>query len=101
MKAYIKQYLKERPHLTRSHLQKVFDQHGYRLIFTPPYTPQLQPIELLWADVKNFVARSTSSSFNAESLQQLVRLGFHGDPARNHEGVTPARPCVRDSSVTA
>jgi hypothetical protein len=90
MQAYVKQYLKEHPQLSRSRLQKVMDQHGYRLIFTPPYTPELQPIELLWADVKNFAARSTSSSSNAESLQQLIRLRFYGDPARNHGGVTPA-----------
>ena len=90
MKAFAKQYLKEHPELSRSRLQKVMDEHGYRLIFTPPYTPQLQPIELLWAYVKNFVARSTSSSSTSESLQQLMRLGFYGDPARNHEGVTPA-----------
>jgi hypothetical protein len=44
----------------------------------------------LWAYVKNFVALSTSSSSNAESLQQLMRLGFYGEPARNHGGVTAA-----------
>jgi hypothetical protein len=52
MEAFAKQYLKEHPELSRSRLQKVFDQHGYRLIFTPPYTPpytpQLQPIELFF-----------------------------------------------------
>jgi transposase len=47
MQAFAKQYLKEHPEHGRSRLQKLMDEHGYRLIFTPPYTPQLQPIELL------------------------------------------------------
>ena len=45
----------------------------------------MQPIELVWAHVKNFVGRQTDVDTNVESLQRLVHLGFYGDAAANHQ----------------
>ena len=36
-------------------LIKMADKEGWRCIFTPPYSPKLQPIELFWAHAKNYV----------------------------------------------
>jgi hypothetical protein len=81
MKEAMKKHLKDYPEKNRTRLQEVFVKHGYELIFTPPYTPQTQPIELVWAHVKNYVARQTDAHSNVASLQGLVRQGFYGDAA--------------------
>ena len=87
MKSVMKAYLVQHPELSRTRLQHIFDHHGYELIFTPPYTPQVQPIELVWAHVKNYVARQTDATTNGEQLRELVRKGFHGDSENDHEAV--------------
>ena len=45
LKAHIKQ---RHPHLLETELQKTFREKGHELIFGAPYTPGMQPIELLW-----------------------------------------------------
>ena len=90
MKRVMKEHLAKHPELNRTRLQEIFHKHGYQLIFTPPYTPQVQPIELVWAHVKNYVARQTDAQTNVEQLQRLVRQGFYGDAATEHEGVESA-----------
>ena len=44
---------------------------GHKVIFTPPYHSDLQPIELVWAKVKGDVARS----YTAETGMKDVRKG--------------------------
>jgi transposase len=36
----------------KSKLQKLADKYGMLLIFLPPYSPDLNPIEKLWANMK-------------------------------------------------
>lgn len=36
--------------------------HGHRILFTPPYQSDLEPIELVWASVKRKVAIQYDSS---------------------------------------
>ncbi|KAE9270433.1 hypothetical protein PF008_g30617 [Phytophthora fragariae] len=31
---------------------------GHKVLFTPPYHPELQPIELIWAAIKNLIAKN-------------------------------------------
>ena len=86
MRTYMKDYLKKHPTLNRTRLKECFDKHEYELVFTPPYTPQTQPIELVWAYVKNYVARNTTIDTNVAVLTELVRKGFYGDPDSDHRG---------------
>ncbi|GMF63950.1 unnamed protein product [Phytophthora fragariaefolia] len=37
--------------------QRIAANHGHYLLYTPPYHPELQPIELVWGLVKNRIAR--------------------------------------------
>ena len=41
-------WLVQNPETQVGELQKLFDDQGWELLWTPPYTPQLQPIELCW-----------------------------------------------------
>lgn len=44
---------------------------GHALIFTPPFCPEVQPIELLWAEIKRQVAnQSTINRSMIETRQQ-------------------------------
>ena len=52
------------------------DEKGWKaftIIWIPPYCPQTQPIELLWAYVKNLVAKDW---FEGRSLQDLLEQLF-------------------------
>ena len=90
MQLYMKEYLDDHPELNRTLLQEEFHKHGYKLIFTPPYTPQVQPIELVWAHVKNYVSRHTTINTKVADLQGIVRSGFYGDEEFSHEDVGPS-----------
>ena len=47
---------------------------GHRVLRTPPYHPELQPIETCWAVVKNHVARN--SDFTMSNLFDQLESGF-------------------------
>jgi hypothetical protein len=36
--------------------------HNHQLMYTPPYHPDLQPIELIWADIKGRIAREPAKN---------------------------------------
>ncbi len=44
---------------------------GHALVYTPPFCPEVQPIELLWAEIKRYVAdRSTHNRSLTETREQ-------------------------------
>ena len=47
----------ERKKVLRMVTAGIAERHGHRILFTPPYHPELQPIERVWAIVKNPIAR--------------------------------------------
>ena len=72
------------PKKLMSELEKIFDaQPGWKLVFTPPYEPKFQPIELVWRHSKNEVA---SDYFPGRSLAQthesLLRAWYGGERLR-------------------
>lgn len=48
----------------------------HRILFTPPYMPELQPIEELWRSVKGFVAREFAGTRSICELWLHVLRGF-------------------------
>jgi len=48
--------------------------HGHEIIRTPPYHPELQPIETCWGVVKNHIARN--SNFTMNNLIEQLDSGF-------------------------
>jgi predicted RNA-binding protein with PUA-like domain len=48
---------------------------GHRVLRTPPYHPELQPIETCWGVVKNYVARNCD--FTMKNLLKQLDCGFH------------------------
>ncbi|OWZ05979.1 hypothetical protein PHMEG_00021831 [Phytophthora megakarya] len=45
--------------------------HGHYLLYTPPYHPELQPIELVWATVKGRIAGSPPKNGN-DAVQKVL-----------------------------
>jgi transposase len=41
---------------------RIAQQHGHFLYYTPPYHPELQPIEVVWGTVKNRIANAPAKS---------------------------------------
>lgn len=58
----------------------------YKLIFTPPYSPQLQPVELFWAHGKAYVAREFFPGRTLGKARDQLRKGFYGDPESRGKG---------------
>src|ERR1700677_4913917 len=47
--------LKQKPDAQpgRTKVLELLNQNGHDAVYTPPFTPDFQPIELLWADIKH------------------------------------------------
>ena len=52
------------------------DDAGYSLIYTPPFCPQVQPIELLWAEIKRYVAHRSTLNRSITETRQQTEQGF-------------------------
>ena len=48
---------------------------GHEVLRLPPYHCELNPIELIWGDLKGFVGRE-NSTFKAEDVKALIKKGF-------------------------
>ena len=79
IKSKLKEQLKLRPELHPSLVRKLFTQQDYKLIYTPPYLPEVQPIERAWAYVKNYVASQFQNGRKMYELKQQVFEGMYGD----------------------
>ena len=84
MRLWIKAYLLKHPHINQTLLQQEFTRHGFQLIYTPPYQCDVQPIEMLWAYVKNYVGRVMGDDHSVKTVTELTRQGFYGDQVNNH-----------------
>jgi hypothetical protein len=59
----------------RPRSETLAEQYGHRLLWTPPYYSKLQPIERVWAVVKNEIARqhTKATSFQVAEVRQRIR----------------------------
>jgi transposase len=56
-------------------LQQLFEQHNHLLIFLPPYSPDLNPIENLWGTIKQHLHNYYDYSLTLyENLCNVVNL---------------------------
>ncbi|KAG3172781.1 hypothetical protein PC128_g18448 [Phytophthora cactorum] len=53
--------LKEKPFYM---VQTIASKYNNRVLYTPPYHPELQPIELIWAKVKGRITRAPPKNAN-------------------------------------
>ena len=83
--------LANKPSLLQTELQHKFEALGHRLLFTPPYSPKFQPIELFWRDSKNFAASQwTTSRTPVQVATDMMDFYYGADESRKLK-----RPCLR------
>ncbi len=51
-------------------IDRIFRENGHTVICTPPYHPEFQPIELVWANVKRHIA--ANQTFKIKDLGDLT-----------------------------
>ena len=87
-------WLKEnKPELLACKIEKYLSDRGHIVLWTPPYCPELQLIEIFWACGKNFVALNHRTDMKMKDVVQFLREGWYGNgdkyaaghPLRKHE----------------
>ena len=63
---------------------EAIDRAGCRLVYLPPYSPDLNPIEPMWSKVKAAVCRAAARTF--ETLVEAVGNALRGVTAEDCEG---------------
>ena len=76
-----------------THMGQLCREHGHHILLTPPYHPELQPIEKLWRNVKMYVARKFAGTRTMPELLKHVREGFEKYGTAEH----CARSCVAEA----
>jgi transposase len=51
-------------------IREILTPKGVQVLFLPPYSPELNPIELIWSQIKNFLHKNTAKT--TESLYQTL-----------------------------
>jgi hypothetical protein len=69
-------WLDEHPDYNRTVVEQLFDDAGHVLIYTPPFCPEVQPIELLWAKVKRYVSDRATLGRSITEARQQTEEGF-------------------------
>ncbi|HSX78759.1 MAG TPA: transposase [Candidatus Saccharimonadia bacterium] len=69
-------------------------QHGHEVIRTPPYHPELQPIETCWGILKNEVARHCD--FTLDNLKRQLEHAFDKITATTCQGIIDKVRSVED-----
>ena len=72
-------HLTAHPELNRTEVSKLLSDHKHELLYTPPYLPGVQPIERMWAYVKNYVASRYKTGRTMRQLLAQTHQGFYGD----------------------
>jgi transposase len=64
-----------KPNFIRYAIDELLKKHEFEVLRLPPYHPELNPIELVWAQIKNSVARK-NVTFNMHDIEKLTRDTF-------------------------
>jgi len=74
--AAVQKWLDEHPDHNRTVVEQLMIDAGHSLIYTPPYCPEVQPIELLWAKVKRYVAARSTHNRSLTAAREQTEQGF-------------------------
>ncbi len=66
-------------------IDELAEQHGHEVVRTPPYHPELQPIETCWAVIKNDIARNCE--FTLKNLEENLEKAFKKVTAKTCRGI--------------
>lgn len=61
-------------------VERYMNTQGWELIWTPPYMPSFQPIELFWQHGKQYVSFRFDTKRKIDGIWEQIRKGWYGDP---------------------
>lgn len=82
LRAELKKYVDAHPETQKGKLAELFEEKQWELLWTPPYMPQLQPIELLWAFSKQRVAKQFNTKRSVQQTRDQFFDALYGTAAR-------------------
>jgi hypothetical protein len=75
----VKWFQDNRPDLLECQVEKYLKGRGHEVLWTPPYCPDLQPIELFWAAGKNHAAWMHFDGRKMKDVVSHLRAGWYGN----------------------
>jgi DDE superfamily endonuclease len=80
MKMGLLSYFKENNlELLECKVESALEKRGHKILWTPPYSPDLQPIELFWAAGKNYARKFATNGMTMKETVKYVREGWYGN----------------------
>ena len=80
LKFGVLQYIRcNKPELLECKVEKLLMERGHSILWTPPYTPDLQPIENFWGAGKNHAAQKNFFGIKMKETVAHVREGWYGN----------------------
>jgi hypothetical protein len=74
--AAVAKWLDKHPDHNRTVVEQLMSDAGHSLVYTPPFCPEVQPIELLWAKVKRYVAQRSTHNRSMTEARTQTEEGF-------------------------
>lgn len=74
--AATKKWLAEHSDCNRTVVEQLLQDAGHAIVYTPPFCPEVQPIELLWAHVKRYVADHATHNRSISQARAQTEEGF-------------------------
>ena len=74
LRARLTEWLEEHPQTTE--VRRIMEEHGHQLLYTPPFQPEVQPIELLWGKSKREVARQYVRGRNIHETKRQMQAAL-------------------------
>lgn len=79
-------------------LDRLLEEHGHKVLRLPPYHPDLNPIEKIWASVKNWVA-ARNTDFTMAAVERLTRQRFEELPVEEWINICAHVKKYEDSQI--
>ena len=79
-------------------IEKYLQDRGHKVLWTPPYCPDMQPIETFWAFGKNHVARLFEDETTMKQVVSRLRDGWYGNADRyekDHAEYSTQKDCSK------
>ena len=64
--------------------QKLIESVGARLIYLPPYSPDLNPIEMMWSKIKIYLKKQAARTL--ETFQKAIKIAFESITSQDLKG---------------
>lgn len=77
------------PEVLDSKVERVFREKGWKIIWTPPYCPKFQPIELVWGVGKQRAGTLYFRGRDLKTTREHLRRGFYGGKGSGTKMFTP------------